>query len=182
MLKAQKLGPAAVSLTFVSKHHGFSGKMPYVNACACFRVAVRLARRVHSLEQGRATATIKAHGKTFHAFTKFQVRGLAKGRRAFAPGGRSILTTWVADPRPRPSEREHYCAWVHTVDHLGVKGLEVRFRVLYPGKTVSWRAGKTPSSGVVCSHKSIGKPHPGSKVKVYAYAGKLHAKTDFQPR
>lgn len=175
-------GPSQASLSFVSPHHGFTGTMIWENSCGCFRIAVALARRIHSLEGAKATATVHTGKNLAHAFTSFTIRGLARNGRDYAPGGAVYLSGWVSDPRPAPGEYEHFCGWAKTVDGLGVTGLNVRFVAHYPDKDRTWNAGVTGPSGVVCSQRAIGKPAPGLPVRVDVFAGTLRAATSFTPR
>lgn len=175
-------GPAQVSLSFVSPHHGFTGKMDWVGNCNCFRLAVSLARRAHKMELAKATATVHIGKKSESATATFLIRGLAANGRGFAPGGPPALTAWVSDPSPFQGEYEHYCGWVKTADGLGVAGVPVRFVAHFPGGKRSWSAGKTGASGIVCSHRSIGKTPAGKTVRVDIYARSLHTSTSFTPR
>ena len=144
--------------------------------------AAILTRRIHPLENGRATAIVRYTGTTFTTSAAFMVRGLARNGRDFAPGGTPHLTAWVSDPNPFQGEYQHYCGWVRTADGLGVAGYPVSFVAHYTDRTVSWVGGVTSSSGIVCSHKSIGKAEPGKTVVVDVYAGALHYRTTFTPR
>lgn len=173
---------ASVSLSFVSPHHGFTGKMDWDSGCSCFRLAVSLARRIHHLELARATATVHVGTGTESASATFLIRGLAANGRDFAPGGPPALTGWVSDPAPFQGEYEHYCGWIKTADGLGVAGIPVRFVAHFPGSTRRWSGGKTGTSGIVCSHKSIGKTPAGKTVRVDIYARSLHTSTSFTPR
>jgi hypothetical protein len=176
-------GPASVSLSFVSPHHGFTGTMQWEPDCTCFKLAVALAQRVHPLELARATATVKSGNSISKTSATFLIRGLAPGGKTFAPGGPPHLTAWVSDPTPLTKEYEHYCAWVTTADGLGVTGVKVRFVVRYPdGSTRSWSARATNSSGLSCLHKSIGTTPAGRAVQVDVFAGTLHTRVSFTPR
>ena len=170
------------SLSFVSPHHGFSGTMQWDGRCGCFRIAVALARRIHPLENARATATVRAGALTGSASTTFQIRGLAANGRDFSPGGTPSLQAWVADPNPVRNEYQHYCAWVKTVDGLGVRGIPVTFVVHFPGRTQKWYVGLTGTTGLLCSHKSIGNAKLGAQVLVDVYGGRLHAQARFTAR
>lgn len=171
-----------VTLSFVSRHHGFTGKMDWVGSCTCFRLAVSLAPRAHKLERAKATATIHVGKAAEKATTSFLIRGLAANGHGFAPGGPQQLTGWVSDPTPVQGEYEHYCAWVRTADGLGVSGVHVRFIAHLPSGTRSWNGGTTGTTGVVCSHKSIGKAKAGTPVRVDIYVGSMHAQSSFTPR
>lgn len=175
-------GRVAVTISFVSPHHGFSGPMAWVGRCACFRVAVALARRVHPLETARAKATVKFGKSTASAGTTFLIRGLAPNGRDYAPGGPVSLSTWVGDPAPVPGEYEHYCAWVKTPDGIGVAGYRVSFVVHFANKSSRWYAGSTGTSGILCSHRSIGNAQVGLPVSVDVYANNLRGHTGFTPR
>lgn len=182
-LTAQRWGgPASVSLSFLSPHHGFTGKMDWERGCNCFRLAVSLARRIHPLELAKATATVHQGKGSESASATFLIRGLAANGRNFAPGGPPALTAWVSDPAPFQGEYEHYCGWVKTADGLGVTGVPVHVVAHFPGGTRKWFAGKTGASGIVCSHKSIGKTPAGKTVRVDFYARSLHARASFTPR
>lgn len=174
--------PASVSLSFVSPHHGFTGKMDWDGGCNCFRLAVSLARRIHQLELAKATATVHVGKGSESASATFLIRGLAANGRDFAPGGPPALTGWVSDPAPFQGEYEHYCGWIKTADGRGVGGVPIRFVAHFPGGARSWSAGKTGASGIVCSHKSIGKTPAGKTVRVDIYARSLHTSTSFTPR
>jgi hypothetical protein len=174
--------PASVQLSFVSAHHGFTGAMQWDGGCACFRLAVTLARRIHQLELATGTATVRSGGKKEVARATFLIRGLASNGRGFAPGGPPQLTSWVSDPNPFQGEYEHYCAWVRTADGLGVSGVKVRFVVHFESGTKTWVAGSTGSTGILCLHRSIGKARVGRQVTVDVYAGSLHDQTHFTPR
>jgi hypothetical protein len=158
--------------------------MQWDGHCACFRVAVALARRIHGLETARATATLRYNSNRSSAIasTTFQIRGLAPNGHDYAPGGTPSLQAWVADPNPVAKEFQHYCAWVKTADGLGVRGFPVTFVVHFGSKAQKWYAGLTGTAGLVCSHKSIGSPKVGVKVTVDVYAGRLHKRAAFTPR
>lgn len=173
---------ATATLTFVSPHHGFTGRMVWEPACSCFRISVDLARRIHPLENAKATAIVRYRGATFTTAAAFMVRGLARNGRDFAPGGTAHLTAWVSDPAPFQGEYEHFCGWVRTADGLGVAGYPVSFVAHFTDRTLSWVGGVTTTTGIVCSHKPIGKPAPGKAVIVDVYAGSLHYRTSFTPR
>lgn len=175
-------GPASVSLSFLSPHHGFTGAMDWDRGCNCFRLAVSLARRIHPLELARSTATVHAGNRSESTSATFLIRGLAPNGRDFAPGGPPALAAWVSDPAPFQGEYEHYCGWVKTADGLGVAGVPIHIVAHFPGSTRKWFAGKTAASGILCSHKSIGKTPAGKTVRVDIYARSLHASTSFTPR
>jgi hypothetical protein len=156
--------------------------MVWGGQCNCFRLAVSLAKRVHSLEQARARATVAIRGTKSYAYTTFTIRGLGPGGRGYAAGGKPSLTGWVSDPSPAVNELQHYCAWVTTADGLGVSGMSVRFVVHYSGRSREWNAGKTPSDGIVCVHKRLGEAKGGLKVTVDIYAGSLRTSTGFVTR
>ncbi len=171
-----------VSLSFVSRHHGFTGKMAWIGSCTCFRLAVSLAPRAHKLELAKAAATIHVGKASEKASTSFLIRGLAANGQGFAPGGPRQLTGWVSDPTPSQGESEHYCAWVKTADGLGVSGVPVRFAARFPSGTRSWNAGRTASTGVICSDRSIATARAGVTVRVDIYAGSMHTTASFTPR
>ena len=173
---------ATVTLTFLAPHHGFTGQMKWQGSCSCFRLGVHLANRVHSLEGAHATAIVKFSAAVVRTFAFFQIRGLAPNGHDFAPGGAPILTAWVSDWHPFPGEYQHYCAWVHTVDDLGVPLVPVQFVVHFKSGTRTLKAGPTKSSGVACSHTSIGKAPVGITVRVDVYAGRMTAHTTFTPQ
>lgn len=175
-------GRTRASLSFVSPHHGFSGTMQWDGRCGCFRIAVALARRIHALENARATATVHAGALTGLASTTFQIRGLAPNGSDYAPGGTPSLQAWVADPNPVRNEFQHYCAWVKTVDGLGVRGVPITFVVHYASRTQKWYAGLSGTTGLVCSHKSIGNAKLGAQVVVDVYGGRMHTQARFTPR
>lgn len=174
--------PAHVTLSFLSRHHGFTGPMDWNGSCSCFQLAVSLARRVHQLELAKASATVHVGKSSETASATFLIRGLAANGRGFAPGGPPELSVWVSDPSPSQGEYEHYCGWVKTADGLGVSGVHVRFVAHFPSGARSWVGGTTGATGVVCSHKSIGKSPAGKTVRVDIYAGSLHSSTSFTPR
>lgn len=174
--------PASAVLAFVSPHHGFTGPMLWVKSCTCFQLAVQLARRIHPIETALATATVTSRGVSTRVHTTFHIRGLAPNGRSFAPGGTPTLTGWVANPWPLQGESQHYCAWVKTADGLGTPGYPVSFAVHFTGQLQHWYAGLTGSTGIVCSHKSIGKAKINVKVYVDIYAGRMHTRTSFTPR
>lgn len=173
---------STVIARFLSPHHGFSGTMPWDPRCGCFRLAISLAKRIHGLEQARATAIVTAGTRTSTVFSNFQIRGLAPGGRTYAPGGTPMLSVWVGDPSPVATEYQHYCVWVHTSDSLGVAGLRVKFSVHFATHVENWTAGVTSATGVVCTRRSVGHPQVGVPVLVNAYAGSLQAQTSFTPR
>jgi hypothetical protein len=175
-------GPMTATVSFLSPHHGFTGKMAWVPSCSCFHISVWLAKRIHPLEQAKAVATVLQGHVSFSARATFLVRGLASNGRDYAPGGKATLSAWVSDPQPDAGETEHYCAWVTTADGLGVAGFAVRFVVHMPSGAQSWSAGKTGKTGLVCTRKSIGSPRAGVTVQVDVYAGNLHAGIGFKPR
>lgn len=170
---------AAVTVSFLSAHHGFSGKMPWRPACACFQIAVILARRIHALEHARAVAKISYDHALTSAFTGFQIRGLASNGKDFSPGGTVFLSGWVSDPQPAAGEQEHFCAWVRTVDSLGVAGYRVTFVAHYPRGKQTFSAGPTNVRGVACSQHSIGNPGAGKRVNVDIYAAGRHVTASF---
>jgi hypothetical protein len=175
-------GPVKVTVSFLSGHHGFTGQMIWSGSCACFRIAVSLARRIHPLERARAVATVILGRYRLNASTGFLVRGLAANGRDFAPGGPQVLTTWVSDPQPLPKETEHVCAWVKTPDGLGVRGIPVRFLLRFGSKSQAWSAGSTDQDGIACSRRTVASNAIGHTVSLDAYAGKLHAQTRFSPK
>jgi hypothetical protein len=69
-----------------------------------------------------------------------------------------------------------------TADGLGVSGIPVRFVVHYSGRSREWNGGATPSSGIVCVHKTLSGVKVGARVTVDIYAGSLHTTTTFVPR
>jgi hypothetical protein len=173
---------ASVTVSFLSGHHGFTGQMLWNGSCACFRVAVSLARRIHQLETARAVATILIGLQKLTVATHFLVRGLARNGRDFAPGGPESFTTWVSDPQPLPKETVHFCAWVKTLDGLGVGGLQVRFLVRYDAKSLAWNAGATNQQGIACSRRALASGATGKTVTLDAYTGKMHAQASFTPK
>lgn len=173
---------SSVIVRFLSPHHGFSGSMPWDPRCNCFRLAIFLAKRVHPLELSRASAVITAGKASTTAYTTFQIRGLTPSGQAYVPGGAATFSVWVGDPAPVATEFQHYCVWARTADALGISGLTVKFTVRFQQHTETWRAGVTGASGVLCARRSIGHPLPGFNVYVDAYAGNLHAQTNFTPR
>lgn len=156
--------------------------MTWQGSCGCFQIAVALARRIHPIELARATARVRSGATTEAAYATFQIRGLAPNGRDFAPGGTPRLTGWVSDPQPVANQSEHYCGWVKTADGLGVSGYPIKFVVHFSNKTMQWTAGVTSSSGIICSHKSIGNAKPGFRVNVEIYARNLHTRATFVPR
>ena len=175
-------GSTSAVLSFVSPHHGFTGTMQWEPQCSCFSIAVALAKRVHSIETATAAATVRFPGGATRAYTRFQIRGLASNGKSLAPGGTAGLSAWVSDPSPSPKEYEHFCGWVKTPDGIGVTGYRISFVVHYGSKTQQWVAGTTGTTGIVCSHRSIGTPTPGITVRVDVYANRLRAETQFVPR
>ncbi|HLJ68897.1 MAG TPA: hypothetical protein VKX16_16200 [Chloroflexota bacterium] len=174
-------GHVTASVSFVSPHHGFTGQMGWTGSCSCFKLAVALAKRVHPLERARATATIKAGTATRTVSTVFQIRGMAANGRGFAPGGTPQLTAWIGDPQPNPKDAQHFCAWVTTSDGLGVPGAAVSFTVRSRGHTLSWSAGKTGTTGVVCAHRVIAFVRAGTTVYVTVYAGSMRHQLQYIP-
>lgn len=175
-------GPVAVTLSFLSGHHGFTGPMTWDGKCGCFRVAVDLARRIHPTEQARATATLRRGRAVAYATATFWIRGLAPNGRDYAPGGTPALTSWVSETDPVVNTEEHFCAWVKTEDGLGVTGFRVSFVVHYSFGSRGWYAGPTGPTGIVCSHRSIGKTKAGFRVTVDVYANNLRQTVSFVPR
>jgi len=175
-------GSTTVSLSFLSPHHGFTGTMTWEGQCSCFVVGIRLAARIHPLEQGRAVATATYGQSVVKVATTFMIRGLAPGGKTFAPGGPESLETWVSDPEPFSRQYEHYCAWITTPDGRGVAGVTVRFQVHFADRARTYDAGRTAQTGVACSHQPIGSPMAGHTVTVDVYAGQLRATTSFTPR
>jgi hypothetical protein len=174
--------PAAVTVTFLSPHHGFSGKMPFAPSCNCFRLAVFLAKRSHALEAARVTARVTVRKTTFVLRKRFQVRGLTANGKTFSPGGTPHLAAWVSDPQPAQSEFEHFCAWTRASDAFPIRGVPVTFVVHYKQRNQKWFAGLTGATGVVCSSKNIFHAKVGFVATVDVYAGKLHQRTSFTPR
>ena len=173
---------AGATLSFVSLHHGFTGKMQWDVTCSCFRIAVALARRIHPIEVARAKAAVVSGGTATAVTTTFQIRGLAPNGRDFAPGGIPSVTGWVSDPGPVKGEYEHFCAWVKTTDGLGVSGYHVQFVVHFVNRTQKIDGGVTGSSGIVCRSRQLGNPQSGIRVTVDVYANNLHTHTAFTPR
>jgi hypothetical protein len=174
--------PVKVTVSFLSGHHGFTGQMIWSGSCACFRIAVSLARRIHPLERARAVATIVMGRQRLSASAGFWVRGLAANGRDFAPGGPQTLSAWVSDPQPLPRESVHVCAWVKTPDGLGVGGMKVRFLLRFGGKSQAWNAGVTNQDGIACSRRTVAANAVGHTVSLDAYAGALHVQTRFSPK
>jgi hypothetical protein len=172
----------SVTLGFLSPHHGFSGPMTWRAACACFVAAVTLAKRIHPLEVARAQARVHYDGSMVSVGTAFQIRGLAENGIDFAPGGRVSLQGWVSDPTPVQKQIEHFCAWVRTVDNLGVPGYPVTYVVHYSGGAQNYRAGPTNKRGVACVQRSIGSSPIGKRVLVDIYGAGQHVTASFQPR
>lgn len=173
---------ASATVSFVSPHHGFSGKMRWAPACNCFQVSVALARRIHPLEQARATARLTI-GKTARTLgARFQIRGLSRNGRDFAPGGAVYLSGWVSDTQPVRQEFEHYCAWTKTADGLGVTGYTVKFVAHFNQRTDTWSAKVTSKNGVACIQRSIGNAKLGYRVTVDIYAAGQHVTASFTPR
>jgi hypothetical protein len=174
--------PARVVLSLVSPHHGFTGGMVWDGHCPCFRLGVVLAKRVHSIEKGIATATVHSGGSVGVVRTTFFIRGLARNGRDYSPGGTPALTGWVSDPAPSKNQVESFCGWVEAADGVGFPGYQVSFVVHYSNKTQSWHAGATNSVGIRCSHRSIGNARSGVRVPVDVYANSLRTHTSFTPR
>ncbi len=172
---------SSVTVRFLSSHHGFSGPMPWDPRCNCFRLAIFLAKRSHSLELSRVSAVITAGKAATAVYTTFQIRGLTPNGLAYVAGGTPIFSAWVGDPNPVATEFQHYCVWARTADALGVSGLTVKLSVHFAQHTENWTAGVTGPSGVLCVRRSIGHPQVGRGVRVDAYAGNLHAQTSFTP-
>ncbi|HEX6507264.1 MAG TPA: hypothetical protein VF221_06490, partial [Chloroflexota bacterium] len=80
-------GSAGAVLSFVSPHHGFTGRMLWVPQCSCFSIAVALAKRIHPIETATSTATVTYPGGTTKVYARFQIRGLASNGKSLAPGG-----------------------------------------------------------------------------------------------
>lgn len=151
-------------------------------ACSCFIAAVTLARRIHALETGRAQVKVRSGTRVVTASTAFQIRGLAANGRDFARGGSVALTGWVSDPTPLQREAEHFCAWVKTVDALGVPGYPVSYVVHYGSGARTLHAGPTNKRGVACAQRSIGNAKIGQRVRVDIYAAGQHVMAFFEPR
>ena len=175
-------GPAAVSVTFLSPHHGFSGKMVFASQCNCFRLNVFLAKRSHALETARVTARVTVRKQTFILHRTFEVRGLTANGKTFSSGGTPQLAGWVSDPQPVQNEFEHFCAWTRASDAFPIHGLPVTFVVHFQTRTQKWFAGLTGSNGVLCSSKDIQHAKIGFATAVDIYAGRLHQQTSFTPR
>jgi len=173
---------AGVVLSLVSPHHGFTGGMVWDGHCPCFRLGVILAKRVHPIEKGFATATVRSGGSVGVVRTTFFIRGLARNGRDYSPGGTPSLKGWVSDPSPSKNEVESFCGWVKAADSVGFPGYQVSFVVHYSNKTQSWHAGPTNNVGIRCSHKSIGNSKTGVRVSVDVYANSLLTHTSFTPR
>jgi hypothetical protein len=156
--------------------------MTWRPACSCFIAAVTLARRTHPLELGRAEAKVKSGNNVFPASATFQIRGLASNGIGFAPGGRVSLSGWVSDPAPVQKEVVHFCAWVKTVDLLGVSGYPVTYVVHYPNHAQTIHARPTNIRGVSCAQRSIDSSPVGQRVTVDIYAAGQHVSAFFQPR
>jgi hypothetical protein len=156
--------------------------MVWIGQCGCFKLDVALARRIHPLESARATATVSYPGATYTVVSNFQIRGLAGNGRDFAPGGAAYLATWVSVPRPVDGDTQHFCAWLRTLDDLGIPGVRVRFVVHYRTGAQHWTSVKTNAAGIVCSLRSVGNAAPGVRVFVDAYALGKHARGSFTPR
>lgn len=174
--------PAGVVLSLVSPHHGFTGGMVWDGHCPCFRLGVVLAKRVHPIEKGIATATVRSGGSVGVVRTTFFIRGLAPNGRDYSPGGTPTLKGWVSDPSPSKNEVESFCGWVKAADGVGFPGYQVSFVVHYSNRTQSWHAGPTNNVGIRCSHKSIGNAKTGVRVSVDVYANSLRTHTSFTPR
>jgi hypothetical protein len=175
-------GPASVSVTFLSPHHGFSGKMVFASQCNCFRLNVFLAKRSHALETARVTARVTVRKQTFVLRNAFEVRGLTANGKTFSPGGTPHLAGWVSDPQPVQNEFVHFCAWTQASDAFPIHGVPVTFVVHYQKRTQKWFAGLTGSNGVLCSSKDIYHAKIGFAAAVDIYAGRLHERTSFTPR
>jgi len=173
---------ASVSLSFLSGHHGFTGAMTWGGSCGCFRVAVDLARRIHPTEGARAAATVRYDRTAVVARALFRIKGLAPNGRDYSPGGTPALTQWVSEQDPIVNTEQHFCAWVKTEDGLGVPGYRVTFVVRFSYGARSWYMGTTGSSGLICTHRSIGKTRAKFRVTVDVYANSLHGRTSFVPR
>lgn len=171
----------SVTLSFVSPHHGFTGKMRWGGSCGCFDLAVSLARRSHALEQAHAVARITWPGGKRQVRAAFMIRGLAKTGKGYSPGGRTFLAAWVSDPRPFAGQYEHFCGWDHTLDRLGVPHMRVRFLVRYPGKAQSFTSGATTSTGAQCVDKKVPRGLAKKTITVDVYSAGLHVRTTFQP-
>jgi hypothetical protein len=174
--------PAGVVLSLVSPHHGFTGGMVWDGHCPCFRLGVILAKRIHPIEKGIATATIRSGGSVGIVRTTFFVRGLAQNGRDYSPGGTPGLKAWVSDPAPSKNEVESFCGWVKAADGVGFPGYQVSFVVHYSRTTQSWHAGPTNNVGIRCSHKSVGNAQSGVRVSVDIYANSLRTHTSFTPK
>ena len=175
---------ASATLSFVSPHHGFTGQMVWEPQCGCFEIAVHLAARVHPFEQATATATVRyaRQRQAFATHAGFSIRGLAPGGKTLAPGGTPGLRAWVTDPSPPAGQQEDFCAWVTTPDGLGVAGLKVQFVVHFPGKTVRLSPGKTPTSGLICSHRAVPSNAAGHVVRVDVTVANLKSNTTLKVR
>lgn len=175
-------GRASVIVSFISGHHGFSGRLPWIVSCSCFELRVVVARRIHPLEMARASAKVTVGHASFMTGATFQIRGLARNGRDFSPGGPAYLSGWVGDPEPMAKEQEHFCAWIKTPDGLGVPGFRVRFAAHYPSGMRSWYAGPTNKYGLACANRSIGSPAAGKRVPVDIYAAGQHVTVSFTTR
>lgn len=171
--------PARVTVSVLSPHHGFSGRMTWKASCRCFQLGVVLARRIHSLETARVSALVALHSGPISTSNSFLIRGLARNGRDFAPGGTPYLRGWVTDPAPLANETEHYCAWVLTADGLGIKGVSVRFVASYGKSKQTWNGRPTNIRGISCVRKVLKGPRKGTRVTVDVFAGNLHVRTSF---
>jgi hypothetical protein len=156
--------------------------MVWVNTCACFRLAVYVARRVHPLETATAKAIVKTKAGIAVTSQTFQIRGLAPNGKDFSPGGTPALSAWVSLPRPADGDEQHYCAWLKTVDNLGVPGIRVKFVVHFLEGNQQWTSAPTGPSGIVCTQRSVGNAVPDYKVPVDVYAAGQHVRVSFTPR
>lgn len=172
----------SVGVSFLSAHHGFSGRMKFVGRCKCFQLTVALAKRSHALERARVTATVTVKGRAYVRRSAFQIRGLTPDGKRFSPGGKPYLSSWVSDPQPLLNQYQHYCAWTKALDAFPISGMPVSFVVHYPGRTQRWFAGFTGANGVICSSKKLGAARAGAAVTVDIYAGRLRGKATFTPR
>jgi hypothetical protein len=130
----------------------------------------------------RAQARVHYDSTMVSVGTSFQIRGLAKNGKDFAPGGKVTLVAWLSDPTPVQKETEHFCAWIRTADSLGVPGYPVTYVVHFAGKAQTYRAGPTNKRGVACAQKSIGSSPVGKRILVDIYAAGQHVTASFQPR
>jgi hypothetical protein len=172
----------AVTVSFLSLHHGFSGKMLWTPQCKCFRLNVLLAKRAHGVETAKAKATVTVGGKSYVRTNHFDIRGLLPDLKHYAPGGTPYLAGWISDPQPVQNEALHFCAWTRALDSFPISGIPVSFVVHFQSRKSHWYAGLTGPNGVRCSVKNIYHAKVGVPVKVDVYAGKLHTSTTFTPR